>query len=213
MKLVLTIVLVLVGLAILKRVVAFFALRLFGGWIGRAIGQAALGQQPDTIQLDAISPDSWLDRDAAHALGDAFLELGFADAGTHRIVEMDGVRVRLLVHEREGLIAAVYEHPQAGQWFDVVGRYADGTSITFTTSKPTGLDPRPGHPVVHAPATSPRALIERARWERPPGALLPITTAAVVAAFEQAYAESMAWRKQRGITACEVAQVAAREAA
>jgi hypothetical protein len=213
MKLLLAILGFLVGLVLIKRVAAFFLVPLVGGWMGRAIGKAALGQQPDAIHLEPVDPDAWLDRDAAHDLAWQFAEQGFAGAGTHRIVEMHGVRVHLLVHEAERLFAVVYEHPQAGQWFDVVAGYADGTSITFTTAKETGLDPRPGHPVVHAPPTSPRALIERLRWERPAGTLRPATVAAVVSEFETAYADSTAWRKGRGISAAEVARVAARQAA
>ena len=214
MRIALTIVAVLAGLWLLKRLLGFLLLRWIGSVVGKAVGQAALAQQPDAIHLAAVDPDSWLDRDGAHALADEFRGHGFADAGTYQVVEMDGVRVRLLVDEGGGLLAAVYEHPQAGQWFDVVARYGDGTSITFTTSPPTGLVARPGHPVVHAPAqTSPRAIVERAGWERPPGALEPASAATVVAAFEAAYAESMAWRKDRGISAREVAEVAARQAA
>jgi hypothetical protein len=214
MKLALTLLAVLVGLFLLKRLAGVVLLRLVGGWVGRAVGQAALAQQPDAIHLASVDPDSWLDRDAAHALAAGFREHGFADAGTFKVVEMHGVRVQLLAHEAGGMLAAVYEHPQVGQWFDVVARYGDGTSITFTTSRPTGLDPRPGHPVIHAPGeTSPRALVERAGWERPPGPLAPASAADVVRLFEQAYADATAWRKHRGISAHEVAQVAMREAA
>jgi hypothetical protein len=213
MKLLLAILALVVGLALLRRMSAFFLVPLVGSWMGRAIGQAALGQQPDTIHLEAVDPDAWLDRDAAHELAWEFAEQGFAGAGTNRIVEMQAFRVHLLVHEADRLVAAIYEHPQAGQWFDVVAGYADGTSITFTTARETGLDPRPGHPVVHAPPTSPRALIERLRWERPAGTLRPATIDSVVRDFETAYADSTAWRKGRGISAAEVARVAVRKAA
>lgn len=205
-------------LAILAVLAAAFLLQralmpLVTAWVGRAIGQAALAQQPDVIHLDETSPDAWRDHEAAHALGDAFLEQGFADGGTHRVEEMHGVRVRLFAHEGERLYGVVYEHPQAGQWCDVVAGYEDGRSITFTTAAPTGLDPRPGHDVVHVPPVHPFVLVDRLRHERPPGALRPATRAAVVGDFETAYADSTAWRKRRGISAGEVAQVAARRAA
>lgn len=214
MQILVTVLAVLLGIVLLQRVVAFLGRRLLAGGLGRAIGQAALARQPDLIHLAAGDPDGWRDRDGARVLAEGFRHHGFADAGTYEVVEMAGVRVRLLVHEPGGLVAAVYEHPQAGQWFDVVARYGDGTSITFTTSPPTGLTPRPGHPVVHAPReTSPRALVERAGWERPPGFLEPASVKGVVRLFEDAYAETMAWRKERGISAAEVAAVARRQAA
>lgn len=213
MKPLLAVLAVLAGAFLLQRVAGFFWVPLVNAWMGRAMGQAALAQQPDAIHLDETSPDAWRDHEAAHALGNAFLEQGFADGGTHRVEEMHGVRIRLLVHEGERLYAVVYEHPQAGQWCDVVAAYEDGRSITFTTAAPTGLDPRPGHDVVHLPPTSPPALVERLRRERPPGTLRPATCAAVVRDFETAYADSTAWRKRRGISAGEVALFATQEAA
>ena len=213
MKTVWIVLAVLVGLAIAKRLLAFILLRFFGRWIGKAIGQAALAQQPDQIHLDPTNADTWTDVRAAYDLAAPLRSRGFRDAGTFRIQEMNGVLVQLLAHPDESFYAAVYEHPQVGHWIDLAARYTNGNSITFTSSKPTGLDPRPGHPVVNAPGTSPGDLWERARRERPSGTLRSAQTETAARDFEDAYEESIAWRKTRGISACEVAKVATREAA
>ena len=197
-----------------------FARKLFGGLIAltvsrlfaRAIGDDALAKQPDTIHLSRASAAAWKDAAAAGAIADPLLARGFEDAGTYRIQEMPVV-VRLLAHPGDSLLAAVYEHPQVGVWCDVVGRYEDATSITFTTAKPSGLDHRPGHPTVNAPGLNPASLLARVRAERPKGVLRPVTVKTVVRVFEESYAESMAWRKRRGVTAREVAEVAGRRAA
>jgi hypothetical protein len=111
------------------------------------------------------------------------------------------------------MYAAVYEHPVAGAWIDVYMRYDDRTSATFTTHASTGLDERPGHPVVHLVGMDPRSLFEHAKSKRPAGALEPARPADAVATFERGYAESIAWRKGRGISRGEVVAVATRRAA
>lgn len=47
--------------------------------------------------------------------------------------------------------------------------------VTYTTSRPTGLDPRPGTQTVNAPAADPEALYQRLLRERPTGDLKNVT--------------------------------------
>ena len=72
-----------------------------------------------------------------------------------------------------------------------------------------GLKPRPGHPVVHFPGLGLGELYARFIGERPGGALEHIRSEDLARYFERSYAESLAWRKQEGISAREVARVAA----
>ena len=183
--------------------------RLFG----RAIGAKALAHQPDRIRLTQGGAQAWKNPGAANAIADPLLARGFEDAGTFTVAELNGVVVRLLAKADDSLYAAVYEHPKAGAWFEFFSRYRDGSGSTFSAAKETGLDPHPCHPVVHAPGTSPLALYARACAERPQGALLPATVDAAVRDFEQSYADSIAWRKSRGISGAEVAKIARRRAA
>jgi hypothetical protein len=89
---------------------------------------------------------------------------------------------------------------------DVVCRYQDGRSLTYTTAPPTGMDQRPGHENVRALGAGSEELYDRMLRERPSGELEPYTIASVADRFMAAYAEETAWRKNKGISACEVAR-------
>lgn len=198
----------LVALKLLQPLITLIVASLFGGLVGRE----ALAQQPDTIRLAKAEPDVWKDRAAVAAIAGGFRPCGFQDAGTYTVAEMPGVVVRLLANEQDAFYAAIYEHPQAGVWCDVVCTYAHGDSVTYTTSKPTGLEARPGHAMVHLPGRSPMDVYTHACANRAPGVYAPCRADRAVADFERAYAESMAWRKQRGISTREVAEVARKAA-
>jgi hypothetical protein len=199
MILVAALALVTVGRGLLMAIIV----RLFG----RAIGEQAIAQQPDRIQLVRATPGAWQNSSAAAALADPLLRSGFDDAGTFRVQEMPGLVVRLLANPAEGFLAAVYEHPKAGHWLDLVTRYGDRTSVTFTTHGPTGLSLRPGHPVFNMTGASANALLVRARADRPRGSMAPVSTQRAQSDFEDAYGEAIEWRKRRGVSADEVAKV------
>src|SRR6185503_15098026 len=161
--------------------------------LGRAIGDHALSQQPDTIHLERVAQPAWTNPNVIGSIADPLVSRGFVDAGTFRIAELPGIQVRLLAHSGDFFYAAIYQHPQAGVWFDLVCRYRDGRTATFTTCRPTGLAPRPGHYHVNAQGASSVALLERARAERPREAFAPTSAATVVADFEAGYADVIAW--------------------
>ncbi len=197
--------------ALVSVVVVPFLLRaLLRLWLGRVVGEAALAKQPDRIQLMPATPGVWRDRERSERLAADFAREGFRDAGTFTVAEMPGVVLRLLAHAGDALVAVVYEHPKAGSWVECVCRYQDGTSAQFTTLPATGLEGRPGCVRVNAPGLDPSALLARMRAERPARALRPVSASTVAADFEQAYADEIAWRRQRGISGREVAAVAER---
>jgi hypothetical protein len=181
--------------------------------VAEAVGRKALERQHDQIHLEPASARPWRDATPAESATEALCENGFQDAGTYTIREMPGVVVRLLADPGASLYANVYEHPRAGSWIEIVARYQDHRGITFTTLPPTGLRPRPEHPIVHAPGLDPFALCERARAGMPEGALHPATVSRAVRDFEEGYAQAVAWRKAHGITVDEVVKVARRRAA
>jgi hypothetical protein len=180
---------------------------------GRSIGQAALARQPDTIHLQAADASKLRHAGRIRTLAEEYTRCGFADAGTYAIPEMPGVSVQLLAHQADSMYAAVYDHPVAGVFYDVVSRYPDGSAWTWTTARATGLKHRPNTRMTNLPGTEPAQLIETARRERPAAGLRACTTANAVADFEAAYAEYMAWIKQRGISTSEVVEVARRKVA
>lgn len=194
----------LLALTLLRNVLALVIARMFG----RAIGSQALARQPDEIHLEKCSTDAWKQAAAVHPLVSPLLQRGFRDAGTYRVKELAGLTLQLLVKQDESMMGVVYEHPQAGHWVEVACRYQDGGSITFSTSPPTGLEARPGHPVVNASTLGAAALYDRARAERPNRPLEAVTAFTIVGMFERAYAESIADRRKTGISAREVANVA-----
>jgi hypothetical protein len=175
---------------------------------GRAIGDHALKQQPDSIHLERVAVAQWTNPSGISAIADPLLSRGFEDAGTYRIPEMPVVQVRLLAHSGDFFYCAIYQHAQAGVWFDLYTRYRNGRTATFTTAKPTGLAPRPGHYHVSAPGMSSAALLDRARTERPRDAFDAVSATSAATDFEKGYADAIAWRKNRGISAREVAEVA-----
>jgi hypothetical protein len=193
--------------------VAYLARRRFVRRVLATVARQAVEAVPDRLRLQAVSPHSWADENAAESATEALAENGFVDAGTYHILEMPGVTVRLLANSVESFYAAVYEHPRAGHWLDLFARYQDHTSITFTTARPTGLGQRPGHRVVHAPEAGAFQLCERALAEMPEGTLRPVSVDRAAHDFEEAYAESVAWRKAHGVSPREVAEVARRKAA
>jgi hypothetical protein len=203
----------LAGLFLLRRLLAHLILSGKSGAVGRAIGTAAMKRQPDTIRLLACGEDGWQDPDPAAGVASSLQSLGFQDAGTYRVPELSGLTIQLMANPSDCQYAAIYEHPKAGHWFDVYSHFTDGTSFTCTTARPTGLDPRPGHDSVNLPGARPQALCERVRAESSSRHAKPATRDNAVRAFETAYEEATAWRKQKGISAEEVGKVAARRKA
>ena len=183
---------------LINRVVMFF----LGKKGLEDVGRKALAAQPDRITLvngpgpskpEAVSAVSILER------------RGFERAGSFLVPEMKGVNLHLLTKPEESVVAVVYEHPQAGVWADVATRYMDGGSFTVTSAKAgAGLDQQPGHITVRAPGQPPAMLAVRLMKDRPAGHMRQITAAELPRVFEQAYADSMAWRKNKGLSAEEV---------
>jgi hypothetical protein len=180
---------------------------------GRQVADAALAKQPDSIHLAPATPDAWQDPDNARQVTDAIRALGFADAGTFTIPELPGVTLGLLAHGESRTYAAIYQHARAGSWFEFFRRNADGTGVTFTTLPAHGLSDRPGHPVVRLPGSDPRTLFERARHQHVAADSAPASPEAAARVFETGYAESIAWRKQNGVSRVEVMRVAGKRAA
>jgi len=100
-------------------------------------------------------------------------------------------------------------HPQVGVWTDIFCRYADGRRVTFcNASRGGGLDQQPGHTLVRKPGLTTAALYLAFQRERPAGAPVPVAGADVAGIFADAYVEEMAWRKNRGVSARELRDVA-----
>jgi hypothetical protein len=190
---------------VLKIVIALVA--------GKQIGASALAKQPDRITLQRASATAWKNGDAPRQVASTLKERGFEDVGVYSVPELPGILVQLLAHSGEGVYAAVYEHPQAGSWLDLVSKFQDGTSLTYSTSPPTALKPRPGHPSVNMRGAKPDAVLDKMLAMRPRKPNAGASVGMAVSVFETAYAEGIAYRKQVGISTQEVVGTATRKAA
>jgi hypothetical protein len=180
---------------------------------GKKIGAAALARQPDRICLERTAGNAWKNSTAPGAIAAVLTSRGFEDAGVYTVPEMPGILVQLLAHSGDGLYAAIYEHAQAGIWLDLVTRFQDGTSVTYTTSPATGLKPRPGHPSVNMRGSETVAVLDKLLAMRPKRPNAGASVGMAVSFFEQAYAETIAYRKKVGISTREVVKTATRKAA
>jgi len=180
---------------------------------GKAIGKAALARQPDTIRLIPTEPAKLRKADLVASIAGDYQRAGFESAGVFYVPEMPGLYVQLLANRSESMGAAIYDHPIAGVFYDVFSRYVGGGSWTHTTARATGLNRPDNLKVVNLPGANATTLIERARRDRSPGGLKSCTPGTIGAEFIAAYAEHMAWMKQRGISNKEVVKVATRKIA
>jgi hypothetical protein len=208
-------ILILVGILIFlntpvgKRLFRIVLVKVLPDSAVKAIGKRAVDKQPDEIHLVKADGGAWTNRAEATRLAGAFGQLGFVAAGTYRITELPDVTLGMLLHAQGRAYAIVYEHPKLGLWADIVSRYEDGTGITYSSSRSPDLAQRPGHKVVKAPGFMPGALWARFQAERPAGELVLLDAASLVQRFEDAWRESIAWRKGRGgATRDEVERVA-----
>src|SRR5215831_1344595 len=186
---------------------------LIAALFGKAIGKAALAKQPDTIRLVPTEISKLRKANRVQSVAAEFQHAGFENAGVFYVPEMAGLYIQLLANRAESMSGAIYDHPVAGVFYDVYSRYVGGGSFTCTTAHATGLNRPENAKTVNMPGAQPSALIDKNRRERPQGGLKSCTPGTVGAEFTSAYAEYMAWMKQRGITNKEVVKVATRKVA
>jgi hypothetical protein len=196
----------------LRRLIAMVLMRTAVKGALEDVGARALANVPERILLVHQNLHSWKPDPAVPRLADPLFSKGYQEGGLYAIREMPGVTVRFLVKPAECIVAAIFMHPKAATWLDLITYYPNGNTATFSTNAPKGLDQRPGHPIVYAPGVTPLVLHEKLIAERPKGVFRPIMAEDIGPLFERGYAESMAWRKNKGISAAEVVKVAVRKA-
>jgi hypothetical protein len=153
------------------------------------------GVGPARITLQPASELGWQDTTGIELSCGELRELGFETRGIYEVPELDGTRIAAFSHVGEGMVAAVYEHPAAGRWVDVVTPYPDGTSFTASNARMgTLLARHPGRPAHDDPRLAVADLVELVRRERPRGAGDAWSEAEWPSRFEAAYAMDMEWR-------------------
>ncbi|MFO0727879.1 MAG: hypothetical protein U1E65_29135 [Myxococcota bacterium] len=174
----------------------------------KKLGSDGVAKTADTIRFVPRATPSWRDPSRVSALESSFRAEGFATVGVFDVPELPGLMLQGWVRPEEQLAGTIYDHPKAGIWFDIFTHYQDEQSLTGTNKDATGLDERPGHPVVRSVGGSladvlgvfRAAVLPKERWV--------IDASNFEARFVQAYAHGVAWRKYRGVSAAEVRALA-----
>lgn len=173
------------------------------------VGDRAIAKQIDTVHLvkkDVFSGTT-IDEERQR-LAEPLLNRGFTKVGIFDVPEIPGVDILQLVNVNTNVYANLYSHPRSGKWAELVTRYQDGVFCSFSTQVARGLAHRPGDVHVNAPGSDPGMLYDRMLRERPQGAMIQLSSDEVPRLFEKGYAELTFWRKNKGISPEEVAQVA-----
>jgi hypothetical protein len=173
--------------------VAFAIGALWFAWKVRRVvktveGLAQEALTPTRVHLARVLGHEWRSP-RTEGLSAPLAALGFEDAGRWAIDEVSGLVVQLLVQREARVIAAVHERAGQGSWLDLVTRYEDGGSTTYTTGAP-------GPDRVAAPGASPEALYQRLLDERPKNRAVkePGGPEEAKAVYESAWTEEMAKR-------------------
>ncbi len=200
---------VLALLAVVAVVVAGLVIRSKLRALGKALNDAFGGELPAEISLiNCGMPVS--DKELMRRVERLERE-GFTRAGAFEVQPMDGVRVVGLVHEQDDLAAAVYRHPQAGVWSDLVAVYETAGSLTVSNAAHGGeLDHRPAHHKIYEPVSDEQDLMDLMRRKVGTRERRPVSPGSFREHFEADYAAEMQWRSERGgATLEEIERVAA----
>ncbi len=163
-------------------------------------------KQPDEIHLLPVEQHGWSNADAIEAHAAGLRGRGFTEAGTYAVDALP-VMIRFLVKESERIYAAIYEHPKAGVWLNLVILHEDGTSLTLTNTQDRGLEKRPGHQIVYVHKAVAGQLYALALQAAAGPARRVVTASTIPDEFEKAWADGIRWRKARGISVTEAASV------
>ena len=202
----------IVWLAVALVALRFLLRPLLAGLYGKQIGASVLAKQPVAIHLQPADAGAARRPAELESLAQRFTREGFSDAGWFTVPEMPDIVLRLLAHEPEGWLAAIYDHKQRVPWLELNMRFPDGTRMACVNVASTGLAPLPGADVHYMPGVSPGMLLRAGRIARAKRDLTPLTVSASTAprVFEEGYAQLAARRRQKGISRAEVVMVTVR---
>jgi hypothetical protein len=160
----------------------------------KLVAQAGVSNLPETIRLVPVSGATWDDAGAAD-LAAPLAGLGYQEVGFFDLDVMGGVRLQGWVHTDLGLYSVVYTNPKAGVWSDIVTKYEDDTSLTYSNSPHGGKQrQRPGRENVYFKGVGTDELHRKMLAERPDRPTRRLTIHDFAPDFERAFAEERAWR-------------------
>ena len=158
--------------------------------------KSTIDKMPAAITL---TPAAGLD-EAALPVAAQLAQAGFKHAGAWNIPPMPKIKLALMVHPVENFLAAIETAATIGAQVNIHTLYDDDRVVTYTNTKlPAPRALRPQVTYTRVPGLAPIALFERARGERRPNAIREMTVEAAPKVYERLYAESMKYRKARGM--------------
>lgn len=164
------------------------------------IGPAGAFLIPLRIHLEETADADWVDYEALQDATDQLTTRGFELISDYDI-EPAGIAARGLLNRDEAIYGVIYQHPLMDEktWVDLFTPYADGTSVTFSTSADgTLLDPPPGIRRQVFVEDSASQLFERMLRTRPDAERAQVSAERFARDFEDYYAREMDWRIERG---------------
>ena len=207
----------ILGIIALLTIIAggYFAYRIWRA-IQRLKGSDSSTTDSTPREIHLVSDEArheWTQNPEVAAILSEAQRWGLLPGDTFSIAEMEGVRLLPLfaTHEEGPACGVIYDHPEQGNWLDLVIIYEDGTSLTISNA-PEGseIESPPESEKVYLEGQPASRLFEVMvkRFEQQPVVFLRPSN--FVAEFENAYREEMEWRLDRGTTEGEVRAVAKR---
>ncbi len=128
---------------------------------------AAALPRPPTVQILPDRNVFWNDKPKAAAKVRALRALGFRLIGSHRISNLDSVRLVALGHPDEGFAAVVFEDDDVGPWVELIALYRPGGSLTVTDLDHPEVSSS-SHPRIGMEGATPEKLLETLRLHLSP---------------------------------------------
>jgi len=173
------------------------------------VGSHALSKLPEFVSLIRVEDPQWLHEQLIRQQADPLLALGFRDVGVYRVDKMPDVLIRVLCQPQTNVAAHIHDQRQRGVWTEMVTRYNDGSTYSINTLPPTGLNRPDWFRVIQvSPASPTDRIYQRHLAQRPPDGIKAVAPSDVVREFEEVFHRLAVWRKEAGISAQEVANVA-----
>lgn len=156
---------------------------------------------PREIHGHETSEDKWLDKKARDNLV-TFLETkGFKNLGKFSVDEMPLISLIAMIEPENKFLAVLYEHPQLGQWLDIVVNYNNDETLTVSSAKlGHQLEHQPKHDKVYLSGGDAQTIYEKAveLSSNKDKLAVPATAADFISHMEKFYRDEMTWRHSRG---------------
>jgi len=185
--------------------------RMVGRFALKKVGEAAIANVPEEIRYVRASAPHWRDEATMQAQAGQLIEAGFNDQGTYHVDTMAGVLIRVLFQPLTYVTAQICEHPRGGRWTELATRYKDDSSDYLSTLPDQGVAAPPFARSSRADKNTPADhLYQQHLAQRKAGGIKAVAPGEAIHEIEDAYLRYMVWKNNKGLTAEEVAHVAAK---